>query len=164
MTMNRTWAYNPADKAYRPTAQLIYNLVEIASRGGNFLLNVGPSPQGTFPPEAVERLKAIGRWMAVNGESIHGATYGPLQHLLFGRTTAKRDRVYLHVYDWPSSGRISLGAMPGRVSDVVLLEGQESLPFKQTGNHFSIQVPAQAPDPLISVLAIHLNPTQSEES
>jgi alpha-L-fucosidase len=164
MTMNRTWAYNPEDDAYRPAGQLIYNLVEIASRGGNYLLNVGPSPQGTFPPQAVERLSAIGRWMAVNAESIHGATYGPLQHLLFGRTTAKGDTVYLHVYDWPSSGRISLGAMPGQVSEVVLLAEDETLPFEQRGNHFAIQVPAEAPDPVISVLAIRLKPTQAKES
>ena len=164
MTMNRTWAYNPADKAYRPAAELIYNLVEITSRGGNYLLNVGPSPQGTFPPEAVERLSTIGRWMDVNGESIHGATYGPLQHLLFGRTTAKGDAVYLHIYDWPSSGRISLGAMPGPVSEVVLLAENKPLPFQQKGNHFTIEVPVGAPDPLISVLAIRLEPTQAKES
>jgi alpha-L-fucosidase len=164
MTMNRSWGYNPTDSVYRPAAELIYNLVEITSRGGNYLLNVGPSPLGIFPPQAVERLSALGGWMAVNGESIHGATYGPLQHLLFGRTTAKDDTVYLHVYDWPSTGRISLGAMPGQVSEVILLDGGGSLPFKQAGNHFTIHVPAEAPSPVISVLAIRLNSWKAEES
>jgi alpha-L-fucosidase len=135
---------------------LLHNLVAIASKGGNYLLNVGPSPQGTFPPEAVERLSAIGEWMAVNGEAIHGTTYGPLQHLLFGRTTAKKDSVYLHIWDWPSSRKISLGAMPGEVTEVILLAGHEPLSFKQSGSHFTIQIPSQPPDPFVSVLAIRL--------
>jgi alpha-L-fucosidase len=164
MTMNRTWAYNPTDKEYKPAAQLIYNLVEIASRGGNYLLNVGPSPRGTFPPEATERLRIMGQWLAVNGEAIQGTTYGPLQHLLFGRTTAKEHTVYLHIWDWPSSGSISLGAMPGEVTDVTLLAGREPLPFRQDGVHFTIQVPNQPPDPIISVLAIRLKPTEKRRS
>jgi alpha-L-fucosidase len=159
MTMNKTWAYNPTDKAYKPASRLIYNLVEIASRGGNYLLNVGPSPLGTFPPEAIDRLRAIGRWLAVHGESIYGTTYGPLQHLLYGRTTAREGSVYLHIWDWPSSGSISLGAMPGAVSEVTLLGGHEPLTFDQHGNYFTIQVPKQPPDPIISVLAIRLKPT-----
>jgi len=165
MTMNRTWAHNPRDQAYKPAAQLIYNLVQVASRGGNYLLDVGPSPRGTFPPEAVERLHQIGQWMAINGESIHGTTYGPLQHLLFGRTTANDNIVYLHIWDWPSSGRISLGAMPGRVAEVSLLaRREEPLSFKQAGNRFTIQVPEQPPDPLISVLAIRLRPSENRIS
>jgi alpha-L-fucosidase len=159
MTMNRTWAYNPTDRAYKAAAQLIYSLVEIASRGGNYLLNIGPSSRGTFPPQAIERLRAVGQWMAVNGEAIHGTTYGHLQHLLFGRTTAKENTVYLFVWDWPASGKISLGAMPGEVMEVVLLAGRERLPFKQAGNHFTIEVPKLPPDPVISVLAIRLKPT-----
>jgi alpha-L-fucosidase len=156
MTMNHSWAYNPRDKAYKSAAHLINNLVEIASRGGNYLLDVGPSPRGTFPPQAVERLNALSQWMAVNGESIHGTTYGPLQHLLFGRTTATEDTVYLLVWDWPSSGKINLGAMPGVVSGVSLLAGQESLPFDQPGNNLTIRIPQQPPDSPVSVLAIHL--------
>ncbi|MGD9047955.1 MAG: alpha-L-fucosidase [Anaerolineae bacterium] len=158
LTMNQTWAYNPTDKAYKSAARLIVDLVETASRGGNFLLNIGPSPQGTFPPEAIDRLHAMGRWMAVNGESIHGTTYGPLQHLLFGRTTAEERTIYLHVWDWPSSAQISLGAMPGAVTEVRLLAGDETLPFHQAGNQFTIEVPGQAPDPAVSVLAISLKP------
>ena len=156
MTMNRTWAYNPTDEDYKSSARLIYSLVEVASRGGNYLLNVGPTPQGTFPPEVVERLKQIGAWMDTNGEAIHGTTYGPLQHLLFGRTTAKEDAVYLLVWDWPSSGKINLGAMPGVVSGVSLLAGQEPLPFNQPGNNLTIRIPHQPPDSPVSVLAIHL--------
>ena len=128
------------------------------------MLNVGPSPQGTFPPEAVERLRTIGRWMAVNGESIQGTTYGPLQHLLLGRTTARENVVYLHVWDWPSSAQISLGAMPGAVSEVRLLAGDEPLPFHQAGNQFTIQVPDQAPDPIVTVLAIALKPAPNRSA
>jgi alpha-L-fucosidase len=109
MTMNRNWGYNRADKDFKSTAVLIRNLVDIASKGGNFLLNVGPTADGEFPPESVERLKAIGDWMKVNGESIHGTTASPFPSLPWGRATERRvdantTRLYLHIFDWPADG------------------------------------------------------------
>ena len=98
---NRTWAYNQNDTNYKSTTQLIRTLVEVVSKGGNLLLNVGPTPEGTIQPEFEERLRGIGEWLKVNGDSIYGTTYGPLQNLPFGRTTAKGDTIYLHVFDWP---------------------------------------------------------------
>jgi alpha-L-fucosidase len=71
---------------------LIRSLVEVASRGGNFLLNVGPQPDGVIQPEFQERLPTIGSWLSVNGESIYGTTYGPLQGVLSIRTTVKKDK------------------------------------------------------------------------
>ena len=78
MTMNRNWGYNRADKDFKPPTELIRNLVDIASKGGNFLLNVGPTADGEFPPESVDRLKAIGAWMAVAGQSIYGTAGQPV--------------------------------------------------------------------------------------
>jgi alpha-L-fucosidase len=154
MTMNRTWAYNPADQAWKPAWQLIRNLVEVVSRRGNYLLNVGPTSRGTLPPEAEERLCAIGAWMRANGEAVHGTTYGPLQDLRFGRTTAKAGIVYLHVFDWPGDGHFLLPRFPGSVSAVSLLATQEPLAFSQRGGDLHIQGPPQAPDPVVTVLAM----------
>ncbi|MGD8626427.1 MAG: alpha-L-fucosidase [Anaerolineae bacterium] len=154
MTMNKTWAYNPRSQETKPAGELIRYLVEVASRGGNYLLNVGPPPEGSFPPEAEARLREIGRWMAVNGPAIHGTTYGPLQDLPFARTTARGDTIYLHVLDWPAEGRITLDGLTGRVSSVSLLAGDEPLAFDQDSGKLIIRGPARAPDEPVSVVAI----------
>jgi alpha-L-fucosidase len=155
MTMNKTWAFNPRSQDYKPARQLIRNLVEVVSRGGNYLLNVGPTPQGTFPPEAEARLREIGRWMAANGQAIHNTTYGSLQDLPFARTTARGDVVYLHVLDWPAGGQIVIDYLAGTVSAVSLLAGDEPLAFDHQSGRLVIQGPAQAPDEAVSVVAIH---------
>ena len=89
MTINDTWAYNKNDTQYKSAKELIQDLANVASKGGNLLLDVGPTPEGTIQPEFVERLEAMGKWMKVYGDSIYGTTYGPLQNLSFGKTTAK---------------------------------------------------------------------------
>ena len=154
MTINRTWAYNKNDTNYKSTTQLIRTLVEVVSKGGNFLLNVGPTPEGTIQPEFEERLRGIGEWLKVNGDSIYGTTFGPLQNLPFGRTTAKGKTIYLHVFDWPK-GSLEVSGLKGRVSRVTLLAGGRSLKFNQTADRLSIQLPQQAPDSHVSVLAIN---------
>jgi alpha-L-fucosidase len=155
MTMNRSWAYNPTDMAYKTPQQLIRNLVRVAGRGGNYLLNVGPTPRGTFPPEAQDRLQHIGKWLAVNGEAIYGTNYGPLPDLPCGTTTARNGAVYLHLWDWPAAGRVVLDRFPAQVASVRLLAGNEPLPFTQSVGSLSIDLPAQAPDPIVTVLTIH---------
>ena len=153
MTINDTWAYNPQDRNFKSATRLIRTLVEVASRGGNFLLNVGPTPEGTIQPEFVERLVAMGEWLKVNGESIYGTTYGPLQNLAFGRSTAKGNKIYLHVSDWPK-GSLEVPGLRVRVAAVTLLAGRQPLKFRQASEHLTIEVPAQAPDPHVSVLAL----------
>jgi alpha-L-fucosidase len=120
MTMNGNWGYNRADKDFKSTTVLIRNLVDIASKGGNFLLNVGPTSDGEIPPESVDRLKAMGEWMAVNAASVHGTTASPFPSLAWGRATERRldpktTRLYLHVFDWPADGVL---VVPGLLNDV----------------------------------------------
>lgn len=155
MTMNKTWAYNPTAMAYKPSAQLIRNLARVAGKGGNYLLNIGPTPEGLFPPEAEERLRQIGEWMAANSQAIHDTTYGPLQNLPFATTTARPGVVYLHLWDWPANGQIALEGLKS-VSAISVLASGEQLAFHQDGARLVIEVPGRAPDPVISILAIHI--------
>jgi alpha-L-fucosidase len=128
----------------------------VASKGGNFLLDVGPTPEGTIQPEFVERLQAMGEWMKVNGDSIYGTTYGPWQNLPFGKTTAKGKAIYLHVFDWPSKPELELPAITSRVSRVTLLATGHKIRFKQKKDRLLITVPSMAPDPNDSVLKIEM--------
>ena len=153
MTINGTWAYNAHDHNYKSVQTLIRGLVEVASRGGNFLLNVGPQPDGAIQPELQERLRAIGDWMAVNSDSIYGTTYGPVQGNTTFRTTAKRETVYVHVFDWPSS-TLEINGLRSKVISAHLLANGQMLKFRQSENGLSIDGPSQAPDANATVLAL----------
>jgi alpha-L-fucosidase len=154
MTINDTWAYNQNDTNYKSAKELIRDLVNVASKGGNFLLDVGPTPEGTIQPEFVERLEAIGEWMKVYGDSIYGTTYGPLQNLAFGKTTAKGKVIYVHVFDWPPDGMLKVPGFQGRVAQITVLGTKPKLRWRQDDEKLTIQVPPTAPDPIDTVLQI----------
>jgi alpha-L-fucosidase len=154
MTINNTWAHNRNDSAFKPASHLIRSLVEVASRGGNFLLNVGPSPDGTIQPEFQERLLAIGKWMDRNGDSIYGTTYGPIQGLDFARTTAKDRNVYVHVLNWATPKLVLPSDGLPKLRSVELLDGGKRLEFRQNEHAIEIDTPTQPPDPVVSVLML----------
>lgn len=153
MTINNTWAYNKNDHNYKSTDFLIRSLVEVASRGGNFLLNVGPQPDGVIQPEFQERLRGIGKWLESNGESIYDTTYGPIQGLRALRTTASPNSIYVHVFDWPGAA-LELPALGSKISSARLLADGKPLTFKQTDNGTAIDLPAQPPDKNVTVIAL----------
>lgn len=154
MTINNTWAYNKNDLNFKSADTLIRMLIEVASRGGNFLLNVGPTPEGTIQPEFEERLRAIGKWMDRNGDAIHGTTYGPIQGEEVFRTTAKDRNVYLHVLKWAGPKlTVRSDALP-KIRSVSLLDGDRQLEFQQLDRVLEIQTPAQPPDPVASVILL----------
>jgi len=158
MTINRTWGYQRHDQDWKSADALIRNLVDIASKGGNYLLNVGPDADGQIPAPCVERLRAIGRWMQVNGEAIRGTEAGPFGELPVGRTTVKPEErtLYLHVTDWPGDGWIDLPGMHSPVRSAALLSAPDvalttHVPAPGT---LRIQVPMEAPTPPVSVLRL----------
>lgn len=105
MTMNDTWGYKVHDVNWKSTDQLLRTLADVVSKGGNFLLNVGPTAEGLIPAESVERLAEMGQWMKVNGEAIYGTTASPFISLPWGRCTTKGNDLYLIVLDWPEAGK-----------------------------------------------------------
>ncbi len=152
MTMNDTWGFKSNDHNWKPAEMLIRNLVDIASKGGNYLLNVGPTSEGEIPQPSVERLAAIGRWLKVNGEAIHGTSASPFKRLAWGRCTVRPGKLYLHVFDWPADGRLVV-PMSGKVTAASLLSQPEKpLDVTSTDEAVVITVPTSPPDPVASVI------------
>lgn len=155
MTMNDTWGYKYFDENWKSEETLIHNLIDIVSKGGNFLLNVGPTAEGIIPEASIERLKAMGQWMDVYGESIYGAQSSPFDKPAWGRFTQKEDKIYAHVFEWPSNGKISTPSI-GDLKKVYLLNDiqQNPLDFKTLEQNIEITVPKDAPHPIASVLVL----------
>ena len=152
MTMNTTWGFSEHDKAWKPATQLIRNLVDIASKGGNYLLNIGPTGDGSVPPESVERMAEVGKWMAANHESIHGTAASPFDKLPFdGRCTAKGDAIYLHLFERPAGGSITLTT---KAKSATLLATDQELKTSRSGDTLTIQLPETLPDPAATVLRL----------
>jgi alpha-L-fucosidase len=155
MTINNTWAYNTHDHEYKSAQMLIRSLVEVASRGGNFLLNVGPQPDGVIQPEFQDRLRAIGDWLAVNGDSIYGTTYGPIQGVPSIRVTAKKEKIFIHVFEWPSVP-LEINGLQKKVLSAYLLANGQPLKIRQSEGKLQVELPSQGPDPNVSVIALRI--------
>ena len=158
MTMNDTWGYKSYDNNWKSSQTLIRNIVDIASKGGNYLLNVGPTAEGVIPPPSVERLAAIGKWMKTNSEAIYGTHASPFSaQLTFGRATSKPGKLYLHVFTWPADGKLQVPAIKGSVAKAYLLADRaKALTVATAADGLTITLPATAPDADASVIALDL--------
>ena len=154
-TINDTWGYKVNDHNWKSTEDLIHKLVDIVSKGGNYLLNVGPTAEGVIPQPSVERLLAMGRWIDVNGEAVYGTRPGPIQGVDWCRSTVKPGRLFLHVFDWPTNGEIAVpaGAVdPARA--YLLADPSVTLPIERYGDTLLIKGPAKAPDAIDTVIVL----------
>lgn len=161
MPISGSWGYKRSDRSFKSTEKLIQNLADIASMGGNYLLNVSPTGEGTLLPEAVERLQAVGAWMDVNAESIYGTSASPLGKLEWGRCTMKETAdgttLYLHVFDWPQDGKLLAPGLKSQVKRAYLVAGNTELRTETVSDGLLLhQFPAEPTDPYNSVVAVEL--------
>jgi alpha-L-fucosidase len=160
MTMNETWGYKSWANDWKSTETLVRNLIDIASKGGNYLLNVGPKANGEIPVESISSLKEIGQWMKKNSESIYGSQKSPLEVLPWGRCTSKRENgkniLYLFVFDWPSDGKLKVPGVKGKTESASLLASGKKLTVKE-GTTLEISLPMAAPDKIATVIKVVLN-------
>lgn len=158
-TINDTWGFKSDDHNWKSTETLIQKLVDIVSKNGNYLLNVGPTADGVIPRPSVERLEAMGRWLETNGEGIYGTGAGPLQGLGWARTTAKPGTVYLHVFDWPAGGTLRVPILARKVTSARLLADPSggALRVSEGADGLTIQGPASPPDGADSVVVLTLS-------
>jgi alpha-L-fucosidase len=158
MTMNDTWGFKSYDHNWKSLSTLITNLVDIASKGGNYLLNVGPTAEGEIPVESIKLLQGVGAWMKVNGESIYGTHGTPFKNLAWGRCTVKdvgADTVlYLHVLNWPSDGKLAVPGLSNDIKSATLLAGAVPLTVEKSANGPVLALPAAAPDAICSTIKV----------
>ena len=162
-TLNDTWGFKSGDAHWKPARTLIRLLCDIVGKGGNYLLNVGPTAEGEIPAPSVERLRQVGGWLRRHGEAIYGAGPSPFPcELEWGTITQKPGRLYLHVFDWPA-GPLVIRGLRAPVRRATVLGGDgtalevsrrriEALDLDE----IRIALPAAAPDPDVSVIALEI--------
>jgi alpha-L-fucosidase len=156
MTMNGTWGYKSMDQNWKSTTVLIRNLVDIVSKGGNYLLNVGPTAEGEIPQPSVERLKEMGAWLKVNGEAIYGTTASPFAAPEWGRYTKKPGMLYAHVFDWPADGNLEIKSGGLKFRKATLLGADKAVEWSASGEGICLRLPSKTPHPIASVVALEL--------
>jgi alpha-L-fucosidase len=160
MTMNETWGYKSYANNWKSVETLVRNLIDIASKGGNYLLNVGPKSDGTFPQQSVDILKGMGAWMKVNGEAIYGTKQSPLAPVTWGRITAKPTKagtaLYLSVFDWPKDGKLIVPGLKNNVVSASLLANGVSLKAKQEDEGLVVKLPDAPVDTIATVIKLEL--------
>lgn len=159
MTMNTSWGYKHYDHNWKSSENLVRMLVDIASKGGNLLLNVGPTAEGLIPAPSVERLEDIGKWMNINHESIYGTDASPFFKLPWGRCTKRESNtgttLYLHVFSWPEDNLLRVPGVKTDIKSVSLLSGTKmKLKSRFEEDDLLIDLPEAMPDPVNTVIVV----------
>ncbi len=154
-TINGSWGFNINDTNYKSTRDLVRYLVRAAGNNANFLLNVGPMPNGKIQPEFVSRLKEIGQWLEKNGEAIYGTRGGPISPRPWGVTTQKGDRVYVHVLDWQDSALL-VPRLSRPVKAAHALKDGSKTEYAEIDSGILLKIPERVRDDYDTILVLEL--------
>jgi len=162
MTMNNTWGYKTNDRNWKSAKTLVRNLIDISSKGGNYLLNVGPTSIGQIPEASVERLKEIGAWIKINGDAIYGTSPSPFKKIEWGCCTRKakdgREFLYLHVFDFPEAGILTIPNMGGKIYKAYPLSSKkEILQVSIDGNTPKVDLTTVPKDSFATVIVLEVS-------
>jgi len=157
MTMNHSWGYSQSDNDWKSSTTLIRQLCDLASKGGNYMLNIGPKPDGTFPEQSITALQGIGDWMHVNSPAIYGTQASPFPYAMpWGNVTQKGDVLYLLVFNWPKSGKLQVPLRNQVTRAWSLNNPKASLIMKHDTGSFIVNLPSIVPDSAVSVFAVKI--------
>lgn len=168
MTMNETWGYKSWANDWKSKETLIRNLIDIASKGGNFLLNVGPKDDGTFPQQSIDLLKEMGAWMKVNGEAIYGTQASPFGTFSWGRCTRRegegKTALYFSVFEWPQNGKLIIPGLQNKIISASMLAGGQKVKAENSSDGVVITLPNSAPDPVATVIQVVVDGSVSSKN
>jgi alpha-L-fucosidase len=154
MTMNDSWGYHQADDDWKSPKTVVRNLITCARDGGNYLLNIGPKPDGSIPEDSVRILSAVGKWMDKNAATIYESEPCRVRRSNYANFTRKGNTLYVHVYFWPGE-TVTVAGLHTKVKSAKLLESGKTVAFTQ--DHFRVRfngLPKTAPDDPVTVLAV----------
>jgi alpha-L-fucosidase len=154
MTMNGSWGYHKADEDWKTPKTIVRNLITCARDGGNYLLNIGPKPDGSIPEESVRIMTEVGKWMGKNGATIYGSERCQVSRSNYANFTRKRNTLYVHVYNWPGS-TVAVAGLRTKVNSGRLFVSGQNVNFKQDDFRLRLTgLPEKAPDDPVTVLAL----------
>ena len=160
MTLNNTWGFSKFDTNWKTPETVIRRLLEIVSRGGNYLLNIGPTGLGEIPTATIDIFSKVGPWIQRNAEGIYGTTASIFGEIPWGYCTAKGSSIYLFVREWPKDNVLNVSGLKNRtLSANFLIDKSKKLPFTQSENIISITLPSNPPDNPISVIELRVEGT-----
>lgn len=154
MTTNDSWGYQSWDDHWKSSGTLLRTLSDIVSKGGNFLLNVGPDAEGTIPAPSVRILQETGRWLALNGEAMYGTKASPFTYLSWGKATQKGNKLYLHVHKWPKNGLLKVPVDQKINRAYLLADRKTKLRYEIKDRYTTLRLPARCPDTAVTVLVL----------
>ena len=158
-TINNSWGFNLKDDRHKSVKELVHYLVKAAGYDANFLLNVGPMPDGRIQPEHSERLLQVGQWLNQYGETIYGTRGGPIAPHSWGVTTAKGNKVYVHILNWMDESLL-IPSWGKKVRSAKFFNDQTPVKFIQNEFGITLKIPREKMNELDTVLELELSSTK----